>query len=253
MARIRSPNYPSISLTDAIGRVGQLFERERQHWATKEVAIKGMGYGSINGASLSAISAAEKYGLVERDKKNNYRVTPRAIAILHPHSQDEKLDALADAIRAPALFSELLKEFEFPLPSDDNLRAYLVRRGFSEVSLPSVIQAFRDTMALVSPESASPTSADASKPTETERKMRPNTPLGAVSVGPRIPIPGAQFYTPPSSPLVVSFNGEQVEVFATLESGEEIDRLILALQANKPLLPAKRPKADAEETDKKAE
>jgi hypothetical protein len=155
MARIRSPNYPAISLADAINRVGQVHAKEHQHPATKEVVLKGMGYSGVHGTSLGALSAALKYGLLEQDGKGeDYRVSDRAMAILHPHTPEEKAQAVRDAARSPALFSELLDYFKGDLPSDDNLRAYLVRRGFSQTSLPGVIQAFRDTMELVSPASS---------------------------------------------------------------------------------------------------
>ena len=43
-----------------------------------------------------------------------------------------------------------------------------------------------------------------------------------------------------NKPLKISFNGDQIEVSALLDDGESVDKLIRALEANKPLLPTKR-------------
>ena len=151
MARIRSPNYPAISLAEAIKRVGQIHVKERQHPCSKEVAIKGIGYSGIHGVSLGALSALVKYGLLDQEGRGeDYRVSDRAVAILHPHTPTEKAVAINEAARSPVLFNELLDYFNGSLPSDDNLRAYLVRKGFSQTSLANVIQSFRETMELVS-------------------------------------------------------------------------------------------------------
>ena len=85
MARVRSPNYPQFGLDEAIKRIGPVFEKERQHPMPKEVLAKHLGYGGVNGASLGAISAMLKYGLVDQEGES-YRVTDRALAILHPHN-----------------------------------------------------------------------------------------------------------------------------------------------------------------------
>jgi hypothetical protein len=230
MARIRSPNYPAISLAEALKRVEQVHNRERQHPAAREVVMKGMGYSGVNGASLGALSAAVKYGLLEkRGKGEDYRVSDRAVAILHPHSAEEKSEAIQAAARAPALFSELLDHFKEGQVSDDNLRAYLVRRGFSQTSLPGVIQSFRDTMELVSPIGAGygePSSI--TEATVVREAVGAGTGIGGAAA---------------KSPTVkVLFDGEQIEVAAVLADAESVERLIRALEANKPLL---RPKDEA--------
>jgi hypothetical protein len=230
MARIRSPNYPAISLADAINRVGQVHAKERQHPAAKEVVLKGMGYSGVHGTSLGALSAALKYGLLEQGGKGeDYRVTDRAMAILHPHTPEEKARAIDEAARAPALFSELLEHFKGELPSDDNLRAYLVRRGFSQTSLPSVIQAFRDTIELVSSDTNGYTPL-------TEEPPKTMTHQGSTTIASRSNVT--------VRPISVMFNGDRLEVSAVLDDAESVDRLIKALEANKTLLPGKSPKIE---------
>ena len=113
MARVRSPNYPQFSLAEAIRRVGPVFEKERQHPMPKAVIAKHLGYGGVNGASLGAISAMLKYGLIDQDGES-YRVTDRALAILHPRDEAEKQAAINAAAAAPALFTELNDQFKAP-------------------------------------------------------------------------------------------------------------------------------------------
>lgn len=223
MARIRSPNYPALSLAEAISRVERVHARERQHPASREVILKGMGYSGVHGTSLGALSAAMKYGLLEqKGKGEDYRVTDRAMAILHPHTPEEKATAIREAARSPALFAELLDHFKGTLPSDDNLRAYLVRRGFSQTSLPGVIQAFRDTLELVSPVTGGYTPLD----TREEKPMTPATDLGSGRVAPQTPPlpPGGE------EPIRMSILGNHIDLVARLETPEQIDELMRKLK-----------------------
>ena len=107
MARVRSPNYPALSLADAVERVGRVFQKEHRHPSPKEVVMKGMGYGGVNGASLGALSAAVKYGLLDK-QGDQYRVSDRMLTILHPHTSQEKAEALEAAATAPPLFADMM-------------------------------------------------------------------------------------------------------------------------------------------------
>lgn len=49
---------------------------------------------------------------------------------------------------------------------------------------------------------------------------------------------------PSSMTMRVSFNGDLLEVSAILGDAEAVDRLVKTLQANKALLPEKKPKTD---------
>jgi hypothetical protein len=233
MARIRSPNYPAISLAEAIKRIGQVHAKERQHFASRNVILKGMGYSGVNGVSLGVLSAVLKYGLLEQQGRGeDYRVTDRAVAILHPHDPAEKVAAINEAAKAPPLFAELLDHFKGDLPSDDNLRVYLVRRGFSQTSLPNVIQAFRDTLEIASLEDLA-----YSAPDTAVIKERHVAPHAAASSSAKSTVSGST--TPIATPMSVLFDGNQIEITAVLSDVESVDRLIRALEANTPLLPAK--------------
>lgn len=146
--RIRSPNYPSLSLPAALEKVALLYKNQHTHGAPREVVAKGMGYNSLNGASATAISALHKYGLLERIG-DDIKISERALRILHPHSSDEKMAAIREAASQPELFAELAERFPGQTPSEDLLRNYLIRKGFAPNAVTGVILAYRETVELV--------------------------------------------------------------------------------------------------------
>lgn len=232
MARVRSPNYPQLSLPAAVERIAHIFAKEHQHPAPREVVAQHLGYGGINGASLGAISALLKYGLLEKVNED-LKVSDSALAILHPSSEEEKYQTLKAAAEAPVLFTELLSHFNGRLPSDENLRSYLVRRGFAPNSLNGVIEILRETMEYVGgvpPNS----SASTQKVTAT---VEPNTGVmtfaRSIASAPEVATPVAVRV----GSVSVSLQDDQLRVSAILIDQKGVDKLIQALQANKVLLP----------------
>lgn len=151
--RNRSPNYPAMSLGDAIEKLRRLAgEVHHKHAAPRVVVAKGMGYSGLNGASATAISALQKYGLLERSGED-LKITERGMSILHPHTPGERADAIQAAAQEPPLFAELRERFPESVPSEELLRNYLVRNGFVPSAVGSAILAFRETMRLVQEES----------------------------------------------------------------------------------------------------
>jgi hypothetical protein len=234
MARVRSPNYPALSLAETVERVGRVFQKEHRHPSPKDVVIKGMGYGSVNGASLSALSAALKYGLLDR-QGDQYRVSDRALTILHPHTPEEKAEAIRAAAAAPPLFADMMKDFPGSIPSDENLRAYLIRRGFAAGALTSVIQAFRETLEVVTPET---TGYDASR--DKSSQTRPPMENAASSrrresdTTVQLPVPEERAHKTNRIRAGLTDAGDY-EVNALLIDTDGFDRLIKALQVNRML------------------
>lgn len=216
MPRVRSPNYPAISLSEAIKRVAEVFAKEHRHLTPKEVVVKHMGYGGVNGASLGALSAARKYGLLDRDG-DRYRVSDRMLGILHPNSLAEKAEMLASAARSPELFVEILDNFPGTPPSDENLRSYLIRRGFSQSSLGPVVQAFRETMELAFPDGGAQ-APGADRPPPAGEQMQHRTPQRPISDGPR------------QEPFTVSIGPGGVRGSFDIRDKETLDHLIHVLK-----------------------
>lgn len=223
--RIRSPNYPAIDLREAVGRMELVFERERQHTMSKDVALKGLGYSGPNGAALGTLSAVVKYGLLDR-AGDSYRVSDRTVAILHPSTPAEKQQALREAALSPPLFAELTEQFPGGQVSDDNLRSFLIRNAFSSSAVAGVIKAFRETMQMVSFDEPMP-------------PAQPSLPAPAVN-----PVEVRQMQIQPAqpatqSPFLISIDGNAVTVQARLDNVQAVDKLIRVLEANKLLLPEK--------------
>ena len=65
MAHQRSPNYPNISLPDAIARARKAYDLDRDAPLDREVAAKHIGYSGRSGASDKGIGSIAQYGLFE--------------------------------------------------------------------------------------------------------------------------------------------------------------------------------------------
>ncbi|HEY2481781.1 MAG TPA: hypothetical protein VGI30_06235, partial [Caulobacteraceae bacterium] len=87
---IRSPSYPVSSLSEAVGHVRKIEASYRLSSVDRQAAAKLIGYLGLSGPANATLAALAQYGLVERAGKGEMRVTPRAQAILHPNSEDEK-------------------------------------------------------------------------------------------------------------------------------------------------------------------
>jgi hypothetical protein len=154
MARARSPEYPSISLKEAIDRVKMVYDKDYQNRLPKKVIAEHMGYKGLSGASLPILSALTKYGLLE-GRGDETRVSDLAVALIaHAPGTPERMDALKNAAAFPDLFAELDERFPDSKASDQAIRSYLLTRKFIPGAADVAVRAYRDTKALVEAESA---------------------------------------------------------------------------------------------------
>ncbi|MDQ3364059.1 MAG: hypothetical protein M3680_01330 [Myxococcota bacterium] len=124
--RDRSPNYPSLTFTEALAKVRKIWESEQKHLVSSELAAKHAGYNKLNGASVPALAAMKRYGLLHGAPKKEVRVTDDAHFIfVHPEDAPERLAMMRKLAMMPALFSEVLAAYPDGLPSDANLKAKL--------------------------------------------------------------------------------------------------------------------------------
>ncbi|MDE2465426.1 MAG: hypothetical protein KGO02_17195 [Alphaproteobacteria bacterium] len=249
MARVRSPNYPAFGLNEALSRIRTIHEAEQHLSAPKEVIAKHLGYNGLNGGSLKAISALLKYGLLDEAQGNKLKVSPLAISILYPGKGDDRASAIREAAFKPGIFQEIFNEWEGERPSDENLRAYLIRRQFATDAVDRVIEAYRETMDLVAQE-GSDYSASAT-PTGGQRHQERSAMQPATHGKPSVRQPHETVFTPASGePFRVSFTGAGIEVSGLLSSPERADELVRAINALKVLLrpagSATRPDAEEE-------
>ncbi len=150
MAKSRSRNYPAISLPAAIERARQLYGQEGRARAAASVVVTAWGYNSLNGASLRVLSALRQYGLLEGGNDDS-KLSERALTLLlEPKGSADYGRALRDAFDGPALFQELMQEYQNEIPSDAAINSYLVRKqNFTEDAAKTLIAAFRESLELV--------------------------------------------------------------------------------------------------------
>jgi hypothetical protein len=146
MAKMRSPNYPAVSLGEAIQRVKALWSKEKRTAVPADVAAKAIGYSGLSGPSRSTLGALKKYGLVDSDDRT-VCVSDLALCILHPANDGEQLQATQQSALLPELFASL--HAAYAQASDDALRSYLITKlDFSESGARQVIKTFRETISL---------------------------------------------------------------------------------------------------------
>ena len=232
MSRVRSPNFPVISMPQAIERIEAVYDKEQTLPAMRETIADHLGYSGLNGASLKIISALGKYGLLEEVGGKGFRVTKLAMAIMHPANPKEKTDALTEAAAMPALFQKLTDQFDGQRPSETNLRSWLLRNGFAKSAVDSVIKAYGETMDLVSGGRVAYSDPAAKAQIEPERDRVQVHQVHRV---------GSHAYTPPpqqpSEPFSVELLKGRVRVVGELSNQQDATMLIKFLQSTMLFLP----------------
>jgi len=143
--RVRSPRYPSISLREAESFAKKIFLKDGMNAVDRESAVQHMGYSSLNGASATVLASLKQYGLVTDSGKGMLRLSEAALDLLEPESEMGRLNALRTAAFSPDLFASLRERFPDTVPSDSNLRAHLLRQGFTSAAVKSVVPSYLET------------------------------------------------------------------------------------------------------------
>ena len=153
--KVRSPNYPAISLRDAIAKIKLIYDKEHRNPTDKAVIAQHLGYNGLNGASITLISALVKYSLLEDIGQKQVKLSETALDILWRDQGDpERAKLLREAALTPSLFSDLSNAFPDELPSDQTLRYHLLKKEFNPKVVDSVMRAYRDTLEFVNAEEA---------------------------------------------------------------------------------------------------
>lgn len=146
----RSPNYPSLSLPEAIKRIDMLHKAAYSSVLDSDTVAKAIGFSSSrNGSALKTISSIKKYNLLEETSRG-LKVSDLAVDILLEGKGSEKRNfALKLAAFAPSLFAELNDQYGNQLPIDDVIRAGLVKKGFTRDAADVAIKKFRETVEFI--------------------------------------------------------------------------------------------------------
>jgi hypothetical protein len=236
MAKTRSPQYPAISLKEAVEKVRLIWDQDYQNALPRPVVAQHMGYQSLNGKSLGVLAALGKYGLLE-GRGDNTRVSDLAVTILaHPPGTPERVEALRGAASRPELFAELEGKFPGGKASDQAIRSYLLTQKFIPTAADAAIRAYRDTKGFVDGESRGYTATEPAE--EAESPMEPALRQPAARNLPPLPS---------GSNMPVSENegdayrlsiskSRGLEVVARLTTAAELDDLLEALSVWRVLL-----------------
>ncbi len=148
----RSPAYPFVNLETAITRARELYGKERSHPTRIGTVAGHWGFGVKSSGGMQTIAALKQYGLLEgsggnhADRKVKLTDLARRILLL-PEDSPDRSQLLREAALRPSLFSEMFSKWHSELPSDENIRSYLLLdRNFNDGTVSSVIRNFRDTL-----------------------------------------------------------------------------------------------------------
>lgn len=147
--RDRSPNYPAITFTDALEKARKIWEAEKRHPVSSEIAVQHMEYKRLNGASTPVLGALKRYGLLTPSGKKEVRISDDAHFIfVHPDGDPERDAMIRKLAMMPSLFGEILSRYPDGLPSDANLRAKLQMdwKFASQAAADAVIKALREAV-----------------------------------------------------------------------------------------------------------
>lgn len=146
----RSPNYPAIDLATALVSVEKAFKAENRNKMSRLVLAKNLGYNSLNGRSLGQIGAVRAYGLID-GRGDELRVSDDAVtALMAPGGSPERKGALERLAEEPGLFKQLRALFPDAMPSEENIKFQLVKRGFTADAAGKAAKTYLKTMKLVS-------------------------------------------------------------------------------------------------------
>ena len=147
----RSPAYPGLTISEAINRVRQFYDKEKTHASPVKVAVTHWGYGEKSSGGLMVISALKSYGLMNDAGSGESRVvslTKDALNYVYDtreHS-DERDNILADAVMKPKILRDLIVGYPDTHVSDGTLDFYLKQRGYNPNAVSDIIKVYRDAL-----------------------------------------------------------------------------------------------------------
>ena len=148
----RSPNYPSLSLPEAIEGIEKVHKADTVSKVSREAVAKHLGYQVLSGPATQKIAALKAYNLLE-GRADELRVSADAVTIIaDPVSSPDRQQAIRAAAFKPKLFSEIDDYFEGARPSEENLRSYLLKKGFRTDTAGKAVSSYLETFGLVSRE-----------------------------------------------------------------------------------------------------
>jgi hypothetical protein len=110
--RHRSPNFPAISLKEAIDRAGQLYEKYKINEVPVGLAHEMWGYKAFGSQGTQVVAALSSFGLIEGDgesKSRKIHLNDNAYHIIQ--NGCDRSAKLMESVWSPAIYSELLTKY----------------------------------------------------------------------------------------------------------------------------------------------
>jgi hypothetical protein len=236
---MRSPNFPSLPLEEAVSFAKVIWDKNRKALIPREAAAKDLGYSGLTGRSMSVLGALKQYGLLEITAKGQTRVTQTAEDIFVGYPEEVKRSAVTKAGRSPGLFGEIYQRFEGNIPGENAIRSFLFQKGFTNDGVERALKSFNatnrfveiygDSESYVSEAESAPESAP-----ETQSQEREPMPSAQSRMQQPQPDP-ALFMT--GGPLDFNLSSHGLAVVGKTNSATELKAFIEKLKALLVLLP----------------
>ena len=147
VSKPRSPNYPSIGLRIAVERVKQLYPKVQRGEFTAMDAAEAWGYNISSGGLRRSMASLRQFGLIERKKGDNARLTARALTLsLREPEAREFREALREAALDPDLFHELHVDGKVQNSVAALLHHLVVEKRFTKDGATKCIEVLKDSM-----------------------------------------------------------------------------------------------------------
>ncbi len=146
--RDRSPNFPAISLPEALKKITVIYKADGKAATGVKVILGHLGYGqNLSGSSGRVVSALRQYGLIEDVGDEKYRVSPVAVNIIELSDESPvRRAAITASAKKPPIFRDVLNAYADRLPSDSAFRDYLITdKKFNPASVDAFIRSFKGT------------------------------------------------------------------------------------------------------------
>jgi hypothetical protein len=148
-SRTRSPNYPSMSLGEAIEAIRKVYSHEKRGRFPRLSLATHLGYTSINGRSLAKIGTLRAYGLID-GREDTLTVSQTALAIIEaPEGSEDRARAYKEAFLSPGIFARIFEEYGDTKPSPHTLRWWLQKQNYIGDAADKAMQSYLESFDLV--------------------------------------------------------------------------------------------------------
>jgi hypothetical protein len=129
--RVRSPGFPFIGLKKALARAKEFYDHEKRNWANVKVAVKHWGFNETSSGGKQTLAALAAYGLLQDNgsaDSRQVRLSDIAIKVILDtrNPSPDRVELLKTLALKPKLHKEIWDKYEGQLPSQENLRHFLV-------------------------------------------------------------------------------------------------------------------------------